>query len=55
MGTLVNLLRVKRLIKQSKKYFKTKRPIIFALDIAAAFDRVPRGLLLKSIQSRIKN
>ena len=41
-GTFFNILRVKRYIKVCKSMNKAKRPIIFALDIAGAFDKVPR-------------
>ena len=55
MGTLVNLFRVKILIKYAKKQRKLNRPILFALDIAIAFDKVLRELLLKAIQKKINN
>ena len=55
MGTLVNLLRVKKLIKYAKKRRKMNRSILFALDIAAAFDKVSRELMLKAIQKKIDN
>ena len=46
MGTLVNTMRVKRLIKLYKKNRKENRSIIFTLDIVAAFDWMPREIIL---------
>ena len=54
MGTLVNTMRVKRLIKLYKKNRKENRPIIFTLDIAAAFDWMTREIILEAIEKRIK-
>ena len=53
--TLVNLLRVKILIKYAKKQSMMNQPILFALDIAIAFDKVLKELLLKAIQKKINN
>ena len=53
MGTFLNIVRVKRLIKLSKAKRKDNRPIIFALDLAGAFDNVPRKILLRAIQRKI--
>jgi len=53
LGTFVNNFRVKQLIKRNKKLKKDKRMIIFSLDIAAAFDKVPRKVLIKAIKEKI--
>lgn len=44
---------MKLTIKINKKRRKKNRLIIFALDIASAFDKIPRKILLKAIEKNI--
>ena len=54
-STLVNLVRVKHFIKINRKKRNINKPIILSLDIAGAFDSVPRKIILEAIIRKMKN
>ena len=54
-STLVNLVRVKNMIVMNKKKRNKNKPIIFSLDIARAFDNIPRHIILEAIKKKIKS
>ena len=52
-STLVNLIRTKIFLMRYKR--TRNKPILFTLDISKAFDSIPKSVILKAIQDKIKS